>query len=36
MRILEKLDFKISFLFFFSVEKGAPSVLYRDLYFKDC
>ena len=22
--------------FFFSVEKGAPSVLYRDTYFKDC
>ena len=21
---------------FFSVEKGAPSVLYRDIYFKDC
>ena len=22
--------------FFFSVEKGAPSILYRDIYFKDC
>ena len=21
---------------FFSVEKGAPPVLYRDIYFKDC
>ena len=23
-------------MFLFSVEKGAPSVLYRDIYFKDC
>ena len=22
--------------FFFLVEKGAPSVLYRDIYLKDC
>ena len=23
-------------MFLFSVEKGAPPVLYRDIYFKDC
>ena len=23
-------------MFLFSVEKGAPPVLYRDVYFKDC
>ena len=23
-------------MFLFSVEKGAPSILYRDIYFKDC
>ena len=22
--------------FFFTVEKSAPSVLYKDIYFKDC
>ena len=34
--VLRILNTQKQIFSFFSLEKGTPSVLYRDIYFKDC